>query len=247
MSKSKGDANRPYCYRGHALNDENRRIGPDGRLVCLTCQRENQALYRERKRNAFGVRIEFTDEQIQEIIRLYIGPPRTSAARVGAEFGVSSIVIDRVLREQGLEKKRSGWVIVYPVVDGKKQCRSCKEWKSLETHYSRNNNGWRSECNQCRSKVYLSSNREKAYGVTAEQYQAMLAHQGGVCAICKRPESITLSRGRTRTGLSVDHDHETGQVRDLLCSWCNRALGFVNDDVDRVKAIMDYLMKWKKI
>jgi hypothetical protein len=58
--------------------------------------------------------------------------------------------------------------------------------------------------------------RAKALGVTDEQYAAMLGHQGGRCALCP-------SEPKTRR-LHVDHDHDTGEVRGLLCHRCNRAL-----------------------
>ena len=57
----------------------------------------------------------------------------------------------------------------------------------------------------------------RKYNITEAEYDALLAAQGGVCAICgKRP-------GRVRLG--VDHDHATGKVRGLLCVRCNKALG----------------------
>ncbi len=54
----------------------------------------------------------------------------------------------------------------------------------------------------------------RRYGITAEQYDAMLAAQGGRCALCGRKP------GRAR--LALDHDHRNGAVRSLLCSTCNR-------------------------
>jgi len=60
------------------------------------------------------------------------------------------------------------------------------------------------------------SRRARQLGVTADMYAAMLAEQGGGCAVCGRPP-------RTRR-LHVDHDHATGRVRGLLCYRCNRAL-----------------------
>lgn len=55
---------------------------------------------------------------------------------------------------------------------------------------------------------------ERTYGITAEQYEAILAVQGGVCAICQR------ATGASKR-LAVDHDHVTGEVRGCLCSTCN--------------------------
>ena len=57
------------------------------------------------------------------------------------------------------------------------------------------------------------------YKLTIEQYDAILAFQGGVCYACHQPEPV---KGRR---LSVDHDHDTGLVRGLLCSRCNPIIG----------------------
>lgn len=61
------------------------------------------------------------------------------------------------------------------------------------------------------------------YGITSEQYQAIYEYQGGKCAICQRATGF-------RKRLSVDHCHETGEIRLLACSPCNRMLGHLRDD-----------------
>jgi len=66
--------------------------------------------------------------------------------------------------------------------------------------------------------------RYRKYGVTPEQYATMLQQQGYVCAVCGRPETNSTGKGGTRS-LAVDHDHDTGKVRALLCHACNTALG----------------------
>lgn len=77
------------------------------------------------------------------------------------------------------------------------------------------------------------------YGLTPDAYAALLEAQGGVCAICQRPE--TLTRGGRPMRLAVDHDHATDANRSLLCSACNRALGYMGDDPARLRAAADYL------
>lgn len=64
----------------------------------------------------------------------------------------------------------------------------------------------------------------------------MLEAQGGVCAICKGPETKPNAKY-----LAVDHDHATGAVRGLLCNNCNRAIGLLGDDAERLIAGADYL------
>ena len=61
------------------------------------------------------------------------------------------------------------------------------------------------------------------YGIEPEHYAKLLAAQAGVCAICGKPET-KIVRGRLLQ-LSVDHDHVTGEVRQLLCQRCNAGHG----------------------
>lgn len=75
---------------------------------------------------------------------------------------------------------------------------------------------------------------ETTYGITAAEYGALLAAQGHVCAICER------ATGRTKR-LAVDHDHDTGAVRGILCSQCNYML-LGRYDVDALTRAIDYLL-----
>lgn len=75
---------------------------------------------------------------------------------------------------------------------------------------------------------------QRAYGITLDEYEALLTAQRGGCAIC----SGVNKDGRN---LFVDHDHTTGAVRGLLCNLCNRALGNFRDSVDLLDAAITYL------
>ena len=90
---------------------------------------------------------------------------------------------------------------------------------------------WRKD-NAERVKV---QDREKGlrrlYGLTLADYGRMLAAQGGRCALCG-------SEPRPGENLHVDHDHETGAVRALLCRKCNTALGWFEA---RQTDVLDYL------
>jgi hypothetical protein len=70
------------------------------------------------------------------------------------------------------------------------------------------------------------------YGLTPEQYDQMLESQGGGCAICGKPPGDT--------ALHVDHCHETGRVRGLLCFSCNAGLGQFKHDPDLLYSAMTY-------
>lgn len=73
----------------------------------------------------------------------------------------------------------------------------------------------------------------RVYGITAAQFDEMLAKQGGGCAVCGGNNG-----GRT---LHVDHNHATGAVRALLCAACNTALGLLREDKQVMLALIAYL------
>jgi hypothetical protein len=83
------------------------------------------------------------------------------------------------------------------------------------------------------------SHLRRRFGLTPTQYDAKFAEQGEVCAICHRPETSTW-RGKVRR-LGVDHDHETGAIRGLLCTKCNRGLGWFDDEADLLVAAAQYV------
>lgn len=78
------------------------------------------------------------------------------------------------------------------------------------------------------------------YGLTVQEYAAMLAAQGGVCAICKKPETSLNKSGNVK-GLAVDHCHSRNKVRKLLCNKCNLGLGAFEDDIARMRLAIQYL------
>lgn len=85
-----------------------------------------------------------------------------------------------------------------------------------------------------RRKYVHSTHIMEKYGLTTEEYEAIIAFQGGHCAICNRAKGI-------RRRLSVDHCHETGEVRGALCNTCNRMLGHLRDDQAAFFRAADYL------
>lgn len=79
------------------------------------------------------------------------------------------------------------------------------------------------------------------YGLTLEDYEQMLKIQGGVCAICKEPETNIDKRTNKLKVLSVDHHHESKRVRGLLCTKCNTGLGMFRDDSQLLLLAAEYL------
>lgn len=87
---------------------------------------------------------------------------------------------------------------------------------------------------------FWRDNIKRRYGATPEDYDRMLAEQGGVCAICKG--SHHLRRGR----FSIDHCHTTGKIRALLCDGCNLGIGNMEENPSRLRAAADYLERHAK-
>jgi len=96
------------------------------------------------------------------------------------------------------------------------------------------------------AKRYVQSHPRKmwdtryryCYGVSFDEYEAMLVAQEGRCAVCRSEHA----GGRWKR-LHVDHDHATGKVRGLLCHNCNLAIGLLRDDPDRLLRAVEYLKR----
>jgi hypothetical protein len=110
-----------------------------------------------------------------------------------------------------------------------------------------NEKKWRErhpETNRKRSREWQERFRkEKAYGVSLEEFERLLVFQNGVCAVCRQPETAT--RNGKAMKLAVDHHHDSGLVRGLLCTNCNNGIGRFGDDPARLRAAADYLEKAK--
>jgi len=125
-----------------------------------------------------------------------------------------------------------------------KRCSVCKEWLP---HKEFNKNkykffGLKNICRKCRSKTHDKNKNYKhhlkrTWNLTLEDYDALLESQNGGCAICG---ALPINRR-----LSVDHDHETGEIRGLLCSNCNTGIGLLGEDLTRLASAMNYLRKFK--
>ena len=91
------------------------------------------------------------------------------------------------------------------------------------------------------TKAYdLELHMMRSYGIDFKEYEEMLLTQDGKCAICKAEPP----KNQHKTRLNIDHNHETGKVRGLLCDCCNRALGLMRDNTDLLSKAIDYLTKY---
>lgn len=136
--------------------------------------------------------------------------------------------------------------------EDEKVCGACLTIKPLSAFHKckrgSTRKGHHSICKQCVSEkskaerihnpqVAQRRNLKRNYGLTVKQYDEMLKGQGGCCDICGT--DIPGHMGR----FVVDHNHETGQVRALLCNQCNTALGFFKDNPETLRTAAEYLEK----
>ena len=75
-----------------------------------------------------------------------------------------------------------------------------------------------------------SARLKHRYGITAAEYDSLYEAQGGCCAICKKPAEAGSSPGHWKNKLAVDHCHDTGKIRGLLCNKCNTVIGSLADE-----------------
>lgn len=127
-------------------------------------------------------------------------------------------------------------------------CTRCRQLKPAAdfTKDRRRAHGLALHCRPCRKldhaerpEAEKGRSLRRLYDLSREEYDRLFEDQGGVCAICRQPET-RLHRGRVRM-LSVDHDHTTGRVRGLLCRNCNSAIGLLGDDPDLLRSALAYL------
>lgn len=106
-------------------------------------------------------------------------------------------------------------------------------------------NAYRRRMNAENPEKFAGYEYKKRYGITFTQYSEMFKVQNGVCAICKEKE-IATDKNQNIRRLAVDHCHETGKIRDLLCTNCNTLIGRAKDSVDVLRSAIKYLEKHSK-
>ena len=78
-----------------------------------------------------------------------------------------------------------------------------------------------------------NSHLKEAYGITIQDYDRILASQGGKCAICRG--------GTSKRHFAVDHNHKNGQIRGLLCARCNTGLARFMDNITNLRRAVRYM------
>lgn len=149
-------------------------------------------------------------------------------------------------------KTRRDCLIEDELVTGERVCVKCKQRRSLHCFLlnSRSLNGRVRVCDTCASSRSAARYRsvmtkdpteiprrsrdaylKHKYGITQANYETMRDAQNNQCAVCQAAGIV----------LFVDHDHETGRIRSLLCNDCNLALGHVNDSIEVLRRLISYV------
>lgn len=90
-------------------------------------------------------------------------------------------------------------------------------------------------------KAYVKNHElYNTFGITLDQYNQMFDNQNGCCQICSEHQI------KFKRALSVDHNHDTGEVRGLLCSRCNTGIGQLRDSIELLEKAIVYLKKYDK-
>lgn len=141
-----------------------------------------------------------------------------------------------------------------------KRCTKCGVEKPLSEYgrQSANKDGLMYHCKECvrlyhkaryNDPKYRDYQRDSSlratYGISLEEYNLMLDEQGGVCAICGEEERRLHPKTQEQQMLSVDHCHETNQIRGLLCADCNFMLGNAKDNISTLAKAIQYLASWE--
>jgi hypothetical protein len=152
-----------------------------------------------------------------------------------------------------------------------KTCKKCTETKPLSEFYKNGythlkpgrEKKYRSDCKVCcnlNTKKYLNANSDKIkkqrreayrkdktkaiesnlkryYKLTLEEYEELFKAQNGQCKICETHQDEVDRR------FDVDHNHETGRIRGLLCIKCNRGIGLLQDSIQILQTALNYLQE----
>lgn len=117
-------------------------------------------------------------------------------------------------------------------------CRECIKKKDREYYKKR--------CNDEPEKVLEFKQRLRdnnirwKFNMSLEEYNKRTELQHGLCAICFQP-------CKTGRGLSIDHNHLTGEIRDLLCARCNTVIGMVDEDKSLLLSMIHYIKKHESV
>jgi hypothetical protein len=153
---------------------------------------------------------------------------RTRYGRIAKHFGCSR----RVIKNRAKQLRERGYEFVSwrrePEIDGIKRCVRCRLEKPVAEYYRKSDKRSSSWCKQC---VRLGR-KMRVYGLTEEEINHLPISE--MCPLCEQRYSESLIP-------VIDHDHETGKVRGIICFLCNHALGRISDNSATATRMAQYL------
>lgn len=222
------------CLASHADRwDERPSDDPSPRLVLQTTRQESSW-------HDHGLALVMrTSEVDSSLVDVYV-KEQLSARELYVRFrhtGVTWQEVRDVLRASGLMRKQG------TTVRGRSHkiilCKDCSD--KFKPESSR-----QLRCDKCRPEYVLNNTLKNGYGITREQYDALLIAQDNACAICKTSFGViwekSTKNGQMRRTTRIDHDHRTGHVRGLLCNRCNINLRGL-DDKEWHSAALAYIQR----
>ena len=140
------------------------------------------------------------------------------------------MTVKRALVKRGVPRRKVGRRRLCPK---QRRCTVCKATKPIEAFAkeARRYSGYGYTCKECHRRKQ-SKRSITRFGITLDQFHELTRKQGKGCAICGQKMGHRRGRGGASTRLVIDHDHNTGEIRGLLCSRCNSALGLFEDRID---------------
>jgi hypothetical protein len=145
----------------------------------------------------------------------------------GVKSGLAKLNNEELMAPYRTKEKKKDWVVANPI-----------KVKSIKKRYKDNNKLKLSEYYKMNKDVWREGQLKRHYGLTIEQYDDILSKQNGKCAICG---TDSCSTGKQ---MAVDHNHETGEIRGILCAACNIGIGMMKDDVSLIRKALTYLERF---
>ena len=119
---------------------------------------------------------------------------------------------------------------------GNRLCRGCSNPMIKGTYYEHNKTVCKNCSHAAAAKYIRTTYKFKKYSIDQEQYNRLIVEQRNACAICR----VSFDRNTTTR---IDHDHVTGEVRGLLCHYCNVGLGHFKDNIEFLTESIKYLKR----
>jgi len=118
-----------------------------------------------------------------------------------------------------------------------------KDWREENADYQKYQKDWREKNADHKKRYAKKYHIERKYNISWEEYQEMLSKTNGVCPLCLNEFILTEGQGCRKNMPVLDHCHKTGVNRGIICQSCNLTIGKVNEDVETLQRMVEYLRK----